>query len=208
LATTMGRALDRRLYHFSIEQVEAMVHQGILSEADRVELWDGVLIEKMTKNTPHIVAAARLGKFLHRAVPEGYTICVEATIALPWPGRRRRGSLPEPDVVIVVGDPDTFGRRIGPQDIAVIIEIADTSLAEDRTRTKRRYARAAIPTYWLINLPERRIEVYSGPTGPSRSPDYGTLTIFGEDQYLPLVLGGIEVGQILVRDLLPSAPRG
>src|SRR4051794_777799 len=161
MATATRQATGRRPYRFSIEQVEAMLRAGILTATDRTELLEGVLCAKATQTAPHIVATARLNKFLHRAVPDGYAIGAGATIALPWPGRPRRGSLPEPDAIIIVGDPDTYGRRIGPGDIAIVFEVADTSLREDRTRTKERYARSAIAASWLVNIPGRRVEVYT-----------------------------------------------
>ena len=56
----------------------------------------------------------------------------------------------------------------------LVVEVADASLPEDRTRKKTIYARASIPFYWIVNLPDRVIEVYSNPTGPTHLPDYQT----------------------------------
>jgi Uma2 family endonuclease len=203
MATTAGPKTGRKLYRFTIEQVDAMIRAGILPEDGRTEMLEGVIYWEMPKNTPHMVSLSRLCKFLYRVVPDGFTVMPEPTIAIPWPGRPTRGSLPEPDAIITMGDPDSYDRRIEPGDIAIVFEVADTSLREDRTGKKRRYARAPIPVYWLINLHDRQVEVYSDPSGPGRSPDYRTTTSFAEDQEVPLVLAGREVGRIVVRELLP-----
>ena len=81
--------------------------------------------------------------------------------------------------------------------------MADSSLSRDRSRKKRLYARSGFVIYWLINLVENRIEVYTEPTGPVEEPDYLGRQDFGPDEMIPLVIEGREVGRLAVRDLLP-----
>jgi Uma2 family endonuclease len=96
-----------------------------------------------------------------------------------------------------------MGRHPGAQDLALVVEVADSSLAQDRNVKGPIYARAAIPVYWIVNVPDRRIEVFTDPTGPVPIPVYRQRTDFAETDAVPLVLDGVEVGRIAVRDLLP-----
>jgi Uma2 family endonuclease len=91
----------------------------------------------------------------------------------------------------------------GSGDLALVIEIADSSLSQDRNVKGPLYARAAVPVYWIVNIPDRRVEVYSDPTGPVALPAYRQRTDYGENDSVPLVLDGTEVGRLAVRDLLP-----
>lgn len=85
----------------------------------------------------------------------------------------------------------------------MLVEIAESSLDHDRTVKGRSFARAAIPVYWIVNLPGRQVEVYTDPTGPAPQPSYRTRRDYGETAAVPLVLEGREIARIPVRDLLP-----
>ena len=66
---------------------------------------------------------------------------------------------------------DYEDRRVGPADVGLVVEVSDSSLRDDQILKKTIYARASIPTYWIVNVPARRVEVYTDPTGPDPSPD-------------------------------------
>jgi hypothetical protein len=68
---------------------------------------------------------------------------------------------------------------------------------------KRIYARASVPTYWIVNIPDRCIEVHADPTGPDENPDYPPPRIDGENDRVPVVLDGVEFGQLEVKSILP-----
>ena len=73
---------------------------------------------------------------------------------------------PEPDLCVVRGESDDYtDRHPGPGDIALIVEVAESSLSRDRGEKGENYGRAGIPVYWIVNLVDRRLEVYSNPTG-------------------------------------------
>jgi Uma2 family endonuclease len=78
------------------------------------------------------------------------------------------------------------------------VEVSDTSLAKDRRRT-RVYGAGGIPVYWIINLVDRQVEVYTSPT----SDGYGLMQIYKLGENVPVVLEGIVVGHVAVADLLP-----
>ena len=88
-------------------------------------------------------------------------------------------------------------------DIGLVVEVADTSLLRDQRDKTRIYARGAFPIYWIINLVDRRVEVYTQPSGPTAVPAYGTFQTFQPGDSVPLVLDGAAVGTVPVNDLLP-----
>ena len=99
---------------------------------------------------------------------------------------------------------DDYGDKVpGPPDCAIVVEIADTTLRRDRGQKKRLYARARVPEYWIVNLVDRQVEVYTEPTGPGRKPDYRKPTVYGSTDAVPVVIDGREVGRLNVADLLP-----
>ena len=107
-------------------------------------------------------------------------------------------------VTIVRGETRQYlDRHPGPQDVALVVEVADSSLQRDRSLKKRLYAEARIPVYWIVNLLANQIEVYSEPSGPHEQPDYQQQQIYGLADTVPVVIEGSEVGRLLVQDLLP-----
>ncbi|MFQ5859485.1 MAG: Uma2 family endonuclease, partial [Anaerolineae bacterium] len=105
---------------------------------------------------------------------------------------------------VVRGDTRQYlDRHPGPQDLALVVEVADTSLQRDRTFKKRVYALAGIPVYWIVNLSESQFEVYTDPSGPAESPDYHERQDYGTSDAVPLVIEGHEVDRLVVQELLP-----
>jgi Uma2 family endonuclease len=185
------------VYRLSVSQYHAMIEHGILTEDDPVELLEGWLVFKMSKNPPHRIATKKLLRALERVVPTGWYVDSQEPITTS-------DSEPEPDVMVARGDTvDYPDRHPGPHDTAVVIEVADASLNRDRTIKKRAYARAGVPAYWIVNLIERVVEVHTDPTGAVDRPDYKTRRSFAENDSLVLVVEGQELDPIPVRDILP-----
>ena len=80
--------------------------------------------------------------------------------------------------------------------------MSDSSVGRDRGIKKRLYARAGVGLYWIVNLADRRVEVYTSPAATD-PPDYATRTDYGPDDAVPVVLDGVAVGAIRVADVLP-----
>jgi Uma2 family endonuclease len=180
-----------RLYRLSVEQYDELARLGVLGKSDRVELIEGLLVEKMTKNHRHVITTLLIHRAFDRALPEGWFVATEIPVVLAR-------SEPEPDVVIVRGCiEDIFGRKPLPADVALVVEVSDSSYAEDRDRCGY-YAESLLPIYWIANIRDGRIEVYSGPQGRV----YQTRIDYGCDDLVPLVLDGTEVARLAVRDLL------
>jgi Uma2 family endonuclease len=85
----------------------------------------------------------------------------------------------------------------------MVVEVADSSLADDRSLKGRLYARAGIPIYWIINLVDLRVEVYTDPTGPAAAPSYRSERAYGVGEVVPLIVEGREVARVDVREFLP-----
>ncbi len=185
------------IWRLSVDQYHQMIRTGILTEDDPVELLEGWLVPKMPKNPLHRVATRRTRLALEDIIPAGWYVDSQEPITLP-------DSEPEPDVTVVEGSSEQYrDRHPGSGDVALLVEVSDSSLPRDQGSKKRLYARARIPIYWIVNLLERRIEVYSDPSGPGESADYRQRQDYGEAEEIPVVIGGREIGRLAVRDLLP-----
>jgi Uma2 family endonuclease len=133
----------------------------------------------------------------HRRSPRGWVVRSDKSVRLP------PNSKPEPDDVVARGEiRDYTDHSAGPADVALIVEVAFSSLIEDRVQAGV-YAAAGIPVYWIVNLVERQTEVYSdrSPTGVRSRLD------FRGGQNVLVMIDGVEVGAIVVADVLPGADR-
>jgi Uma2 family endonuclease len=143
------------------------------------------------------LATRRVRIALEAVAPSGCYVDAPSPVTL-------QRSEPEPDVVLVRGvDADYRDRHPGPQDLLLVVEVSDSSLRSDQGIKKAIYAKAAVPVYWIVNLVDRRVEVYADPTGPVERPDYSPRQDFGEADHVPVVIEGREVAKIPVRDVLP-----
>lgn len=185
------------LWRMSVDRYHAMIDAGILTDDDPVELLGGWLVAKMPKKPQHRLSTRRVREALERLVPEGWYVDSQEPITTA-------DSEPEPDVMVVQGDPMRYrDRHPGPPDLALVIEIADATLRRDRSIKKEIYARAGIALYWIVNLPERRVEVYAEPSGPVELPDYRRRNDYGLSETIPVSIGGADVGRLAVVDLMP-----
>jgi Uma2 family endonuclease len=117
---------------------------------------------------------------------------------------RTTDSVPEPDLAVVRGAARDYAQRHpGPADTAMVVEISDTSLRDDRKLKARIYARAGIAVYWIVNLVDSRIEVHTKPTGPDPAPSYRERAEYCDGDLVPVWIDGVEVGRIVARNLLP-----
>jgi Uma2 family endonuclease len=182
-------------YRMSVEKYEAMVESGVFTKDDRLELIEGYLVAKMTKGARHSTASERLWRAINCLLAAGWHVRIEKPVKIP-----SQSSEPEPDVSVVRGSVDDYeNRNPEPSDIALVAEVGDSSVAADQTVMKRVYAGAGIPVYWIVNLVERRLEVYQRPEGGV----YQDCSIVTESEFVELVIEGQPVGRIAVADLLP-----
>jgi Uma2 family endonuclease len=187
---------DEPVFRLSVEQYHNMISAGILTDDDPVELLEGVLVFKMPKNPPHETALGKCQDELPSAVPRGWIVRLQAPVTLS-------DSEPEPDVAIVRGARDDYrDRHPGPRDIAMLIEIADTTLERDRGMKLRAYARAGITQYCILDLAGRSAELYVEPQPDADEPRYAEPSVIREAGEISFRVGDATVAVALSR-LLP-----
>ena len=183
-------------HRLSVDQYHQMIQQGILTEDDPVELLEGYMVTKMPRSTEHDFAIRAIERRLHRFVPDTFTISSQCAATL-------QNSEPEPDFSIARGNESLFRQRHpGPSDTALVIEVSASSLLRDRTDKARIYARAGIPVYWVVNVVDKIIEVYTLPSGPGNAPAYAKRDDYPVGTSVPVVLDGNTVGTIAVAEVM------
>ncbi|MCI0465064.1 MAG: Uma2 family endonuclease [Gemmataceae bacterium] len=196
-ATPVTYGHDASLARFSVARYQRMIETGILTGADPVELLENYVVLKMPRNPRHDSSVQRILRPVLRVLPPQWDVRIQSAITLA-------DSQPEPDFALVRGSAaDYTHRHPGPADIGQLIEVAEASLLRDQRDKTRIYARANIPSYWIINLVDERVEVYGQPSGPTAVPAYGSFQTYQRGDTLPLVLDGNPVGALAVADLLP-----
>ncbi len=183
------------LYRFTVDQYERMGDAGILTEDDRVELVEGLVYRKPMKKGPHAIAGRETAAALTRQVPaQAYFVTREDPVSIPG-----RSGMPEPDVSVVRGQSRDYLEQPKASDVPLLAEVSGATLAFDQGEKLLSYARGGIPVYWIVNLVDRRVEVYTGP-GPDGYPHRQD---YHPGDLVPIVLDGQEVGRVAVDELLP-----
>lgn len=196
-ATPLTYGHDPSVARFSVPSYQCMVASGALTSEDKVELLENYLVLKMPHNPSHDSTIQRMLRPLLRALPSGWDLRVQSAITLS-------DSEPEPDFAIVRGSSaDYEGRHPSAADVGLVIEVADPSLPRDQHDKARIYANAGIPIYWVVNLVDRRIEVYSQPSGADAAVEYASKRFYTSRDTVGVVLDGSQVAHITVAELLP-----
>ncbi|MCI0639472.1 MAG: Uma2 family endonuclease [Gemmataceae bacterium] len=184
------------VHRFSVEDYHRMIAAGILTSDHRVELLNGWIVDQMPQNPPHSSSVRKVSRFFSEILPENWFVSAQLPITLA-------NSEPEPDIAIVQGTEDDFvSRHPESGDIGLLIEIADDSLKKDRGEKALIYAEARIAEYWIVNLVDSVVEVFSKPQN-GRRPKYRQHKVYRPGDMISLVLGGKKIAQVAVRDLLP-----
>jgi Uma2 family endonuclease len=145
---------------FTIGEYHQMIQAGILLDGEPVELLEGWMVKKVSRGSTHDAVVQALNKRLLRLVPAGWDVRGQSAVTLGG------DSEPEPDFALVRGDEATYrNRHPGPADIGLIVEVSSSSLRVDRTGKGRIYAANGIPVYWVVNVVDKVIEVYTQPAG-------------------------------------------
>ena len=177
----------------TVDEYERIIASGSLNEPKKVELVDGYLVTKMAKSAEHGFSVKETLKGLERLLPPGWTSRKEEPVRIPAYDE------PEPDVAIVRGSDADYRHRIPEAtDAGLLVEVSATNVNVDR-QLAIIYSRGGIPVYWIVNLVDRWVEVYTdpGPTG------YASRKDFPSGQQVPVVIDGRQTGQIAVDDILP-----
>ncbi|MBV9848071.1 MAG: Uma2 family endonuclease [Armatimonadetes bacterium] len=184
--------MPRKLWTW--DECRQLMDLGLLEESSRYELLEGEIVDKMWFNEPHVYVTSRI----HRALLAifGFDhVRVAAPVALA------PRNAPEPDVAVMTRAAEEY-LYIGtppPSDVRLAVEVADATLSSDRAIKGFRYSEAGIPEYWIVNIPQRQLELFRQP-----APDgYAEWQTVAEDGLVsPLAA---PEAQIAVADLLPLA---
>lgn len=147
---------------FSIHEYHRMAEVGILSEDDRVELIEGEIVRMSPIGSRHAACVDRLNRLLNRFTNLSAIVRVQSPILL------NGNSEPEPDISLLRPRDDFYtGGHPMPDDVLLLIEVADTSVERDLEvkLPLSLYAQAGIPETWIVDLPAETIEVHSRPDG-------------------------------------------
>ncbi len=187
----MSIEVNRRLW--TVEEYNRMGQLGLLGPKDRVELIDGEVLRLSPQNPPHATVTSLLTNLLVRAFGGTHIVRVQ----LPWEASSY--SEPEPDFVLLPRE-KIFSAKRHPTEADLVIEVADSSLAFDRSRKSRLYAESGVPEYWVVNLPQRCLEVYRQPKEQVYTE---TFTLTANDSVAPLVIPGdpLSVAEFLPPEL-------
>lgn len=182
---------------FSVEEYLRMFERGIISPLEKMQLLEGWIFPTMPQNPAHSLVIGLAQKATLRRLPETWFPRVQMPILLA-------DSVPEPDLAVVRGTERDFRlQHPEAQHVGTLMEVSDSTLWDDRRKQIPIYGRANIPYYWIINLVDLKVEVYSQPTGPSGQPGFRTRQDYDAHAAVPLILDGQPLGEIAVASLLP-----
>lgn len=144
---------------FTAREYHRMGKAGVFHPDDRVELIDGEIVVMAPMNDPHAAVIIRLTE-----------VCIvglagQARVSAQLPVRLSRNSEPEPDLVIFRPSPDRPLGAPRPEEILLLVEVSDTTLAYDRGIKLRLYAMAGIPETWIWDLKRRQVLRFRDPEG-------------------------------------------
>jgi Uma2 family endonuclease len=178
-------------------EYDRLVEIEFLGPDDKIELLGGYMIVREPKAPPRAACISMVYRALADAFGNDWHIRTVAPLALD------DDSEPEPAACVVPGDPMDY-LDAHPARAALIVEASLVRLAFDREHKGSLYARAGIADYWIVNIPERRLEIYRDPMTDAASPfawRYGRGISLGPDQTIsPLAAPSASIS---VRDLVP-----
>ena len=185
-------------YKLTIDQYMRISEKQILTDNDRrFELLDGIIVETMTKGAPHDFVVSQLGEVFRLVLPSHMSIREEKTLTLGeyW--------CPEPDLIVVFGRNSEFRQRhpIGGE-VAMIIEVSDSTYLKDRGGKWIGYAGARLPVYWIVRLETGSVEVYTDPCGKEETAYYQNMTTYSIGESVPIQIGGRDIASIPVEEIL------
>ncbi|HEX5415878.1 MAG TPA: Uma2 family endonuclease [Chloroflexota bacterium] len=180
-----------QLKRWSRADYDRLVREGFFAPDERVELVDGDIVE-MTPQDPRHATAIVVGlEALQSAIGREYHVRVQLPLALG------AASEPEPDLAVIHGPRRAFATN-HPTGAALVVEVAESSLAYDRERKSAAYSQAEIPEYWIVNLVDQLLEVYRDPRP---GIGYATRLLYGTAD--EIAIEAIPGARVAVREIFP-----
>ena len=179
-----------RHHRWSRAEYDRAVEAGVFTSDARLELIDGALLAMTPHGSRHFTGVELVVDALRDAFGTGFRVRTQGPLAAG------EDSEPEPDVAVVAGHARTY-RDAHPTTALLVVEVSDDSLRRDRTVKQRLYARCGIPEYWILALPDQRLEIHRDPAADG----YRSISLHGAGETItPLARPGAAVA---VDDLLP-----
>jgi Uma2 family endonuclease len=154
---------EARHRRFSRVEYERLIELGVFQPGEAIELIGGELMVAEPQGAAHYTAIRKTAKALEAAFGPGWEVRTQGPVGLD------DDSEPEPDVAVVPGSPDDYGRA-HPSRPVLTVEVAESSLDIDRRHKGSLYARAGLSDYWVLNLVDRVLEVYREPAADPTAP--------------------------------------
>jgi Uma2 family endonuclease len=152
----MSSLVTRKL--FKTDELLHMAEAGVFGPEERVELIRGEILSMTPTGAPHAAAVAHTTRTLILTLGDDAVVWIQSTMRLS------DDSAPQPDVTVLRPRRDLYSRALpDPQDVLLVVEVSDTSLAYDRKVKSGLYAEAGIPEYWLVDVAADCLLVWSDP---------------------------------------------
>lgn len=146
-------------FRWTLERYHEAIEKGVLTELDKIELLFGQIIAKMPVEEPHADVLSDIADFFYARLGTKYKYRSQSPVTLP------NDSEPEPDFAVVVRK--KYNKTSGhpsPDDVLLLIEVSDSTLHFDRTQKAEAYSLAGVKEYWIINIPEKQVELHVNPS--------------------------------------------
>ncbi len=179
--------IPSNIWRISVDRFLDLVDAGAFTEDEHVELLEGFIVEKMTANPPHANILDLLVTLLARMLPLNYVVGNQRPFTT-------NDSVPEPDILVY---PRLRNEHPSAATTSILVEVSDSTLADDQKRKKRIYARAGVAEYWIVNIPERQIEVYTQP----HNATFRQIRVYSGSDQMPVILNNAQIGTIDLTDI-------
>jgi hypothetical protein len=190
----------RSSFRFDVRQFHRILASGVFGD-QMVELVAGRIFP-MTDLPPHVFAVGRIHEAFRPLFPrDRWTIREEKPILIG------RYWAPKPDLALLRGDDTVYAnRQPRPGDVALLLEVSDTTYRRDRGLKWRQYAAASIPIYIIVRLRglDTILQLWTGPTGRGKSACYTDVVTYSAraGESVPIEFDGTRHGQIALIDLI------
>jgi len=178
-------------------EYDRLIDIGLFLPGEPLELLGGELVVSEPQGSAHYTAIGLVEDALRAALGPGWLVRSQGPIELD------DESEPEPDIAVMRGDRRSYSHR-HPSRPALVLEVAESSLAFDREHKGSLYARARLDDYWIVNLVDRVVEIYRRPVPDTSAPfgsRYASKEVLSAESSVELL--EVPGARILVSDLLP-----
>jgi hypothetical protein len=180
----------------TLDEYRRRAAAGAFSTSQAFELLEGVVVPKTRQTLRHETAVEKLRDLIGIMIPNGWHLLAQPIAC--------GDSQPEPDLAVAADVLNEFANHPPTaENVPLVVEAADGSLLSDRKLKGRIYARAGIVCYWLLNLIDSQLEVYTNPSGPVPMPGYQEKRVYRVEDKISLVIGLDDLGTLRIGDILP-----